>query len=152
MSGGHEPVLLAEVVEHLARPTVRRIVDGTVGLGGHAAALLQRLPEAELLGLDRDAEALGIQRRVDADGVPVDVNGTGVGPLRPRQDFDQGTLARPILAEQSVDFASAQVKPGRAQGPHAREGLADSFHSQQRRRRRGGNRLYGLCRGGHDSV
>jgi 16S rRNA (cytosine1402-N4)-methyltransferase len=60
MSGGHEPVLLTEVVEHLAAPTVRRIVDGTVGLGGHAAALLQRLPTVELLGLDRDAEALAV--------------------------------------------------------------------------------------------
>jgi 16S rRNA (cytosine1402-N4)-methyltransferase len=58
MSGGHEPVLLAEVLTHLALPRVQRIVDGSVGLGGHAAALLQRLPEAELLGLDRDAEAL----------------------------------------------------------------------------------------------
>jgi 16S rRNA (cytosine1402-N4)-methyltransferase len=60
MSTGHEPVLLAEVVEYLAQPSRRRVVDGTVGLGGHAAALLRRLPEAELLGLDRDAEALAV--------------------------------------------------------------------------------------------
>lgn len=58
MTGGHQAVLLAEVVSHLTRPSVRRIVDGTVGFGGHAAALLRQMPEAELLGLDRDGEAL----------------------------------------------------------------------------------------------
>jgi len=58
MTGSHQPVLLNEVLEHLAGPSVRRVVDGTVGFGGHAGALLRRLPEAELLGLDRDADAL----------------------------------------------------------------------------------------------
>lgn len=58
MTGGHQAVLLEEVVSHLAGPSVRRVIDGTVGFAGHAAALLQAMPEAELLGLDRDGEAL----------------------------------------------------------------------------------------------
>jgi len=33
-------------------------IDATVGLGGHAAALLERNPEAGLIGLDRDENAL----------------------------------------------------------------------------------------------
>jgi 16S rRNA (cytosine1402-N4)-methyltransferase len=58
MSSPHQAVLLQEVVEHLARPAVRRVLDGTVGFAGHAAALLRQMPEAELLGLDHDADAL----------------------------------------------------------------------------------------------
>lgn len=58
MTGSHQPVLLEEVTGLLAVASVRRVLDGTVGYGGHARALLQRLPQAELLGLDRDEEAL----------------------------------------------------------------------------------------------
>jgi 16S rRNA (cytosine1402-N4)-methyltransferase len=58
MTGTHQPVLAAEVLSFLGVDPVRRIVDGTVGYGGHAGALLRHLPEATLLGLDRDSDAL----------------------------------------------------------------------------------------------
>lgn len=58
MSFRHEPVLLAQVREFLALPTAKRFIDGTVGSGGHAAALLEAVPESELLGIDRDEDAL----------------------------------------------------------------------------------------------
>jgi 16S rRNA (cytosine1402-N4)-methyltransferase len=55
----HRPVLLAEVVAWLAPvPAGAWIVDGTVGLGGHAAALLQASAGSRLLGLDRDGDSL----------------------------------------------------------------------------------------------
>ena len=58
---GHVPVLPRQTIDLLldgsSRP-VRRIIDGTVGCGGHSALILERLPEAELLGIDRDDEAL----------------------------------------------------------------------------------------------
>jgi len=57
----HVPVLVDRVVELLA-PAVEApgavMVDATLGLGGHAEALLRRCPEARLIGLDRDPEAL----------------------------------------------------------------------------------------------
>lgn len=57
-SGGHVPVLLEPVVAHLGRPG-GLLVDLTVGLGGHAEALLEACgPNARLLGVDRDAETL----------------------------------------------------------------------------------------------
>lgn len=34
------------------------IIDATLGLGGHSAALLTRFPEITVIGVDRDAEAL----------------------------------------------------------------------------------------------
>jgi len=58
----HLPVLVGAVVE-LFRPVGEgTIVDCTVGLGGHAAALLTALPGVELVGLDVDAQALEIAR------------------------------------------------------------------------------------------
>jgi S-adenosyl-methyltransferase MraW len=39
------------------------LVDATLGLGGHSAALLARHPGLRLVGLDRDPEALEIARR-----------------------------------------------------------------------------------------
>ena len=56
----HAPVLLDEVLRWLTPvPPGTWIVDGTVGLGGHAAALMSHAAESRLLGLDRDAETLG---------------------------------------------------------------------------------------------
>jgi 16S rRNA (cytosine1402-N4)-methyltransferase len=55
----HRPVLRDEVVGWLAPAGAGGwIVDGTVGLGGHAAALLDAARGARLLGLDRDAGTL----------------------------------------------------------------------------------------------
>src|SRR3954451_8132169 len=55
----HQSVLLSEIVEYL-RPARDdgTLVDATIGLGGHAEALLDRYPSARLLGIDRDPAAL----------------------------------------------------------------------------------------------
>jgi 16S rRNA (cytosine1402-N4)-methyltransferase len=60
-ASAHVPVLLDRVVDLLV-PALERpgavVVDATLGLGGHAEALLQRCPQVRLIGLDRDPEAL----------------------------------------------------------------------------------------------
>src|SRR5260370_19550292 len=57
----HEPVMGAEVVALLGERRPLRIVDATLGTGGHAALLLDAAPQgACLLGLDRDAQALAL--------------------------------------------------------------------------------------------
>src|SRR5260370_8629822 len=60
----HESVILQEIIEFL-RPnrTGGTLVDATVGLGGHAEALLTRNPSARLIAIDRDPQALEIARK-----------------------------------------------------------------------------------------
>ncbi|MCM8799042.1 MAG: 16S rRNA (cytosine(1402)-N(4))-methyltransferase RsmH, partial [Candidatus Omnitrophica bacterium] len=51
----HRPVLLREVVENLNLNPGKVVVDCTVGTGGHAEAILERiLPGGFLLGIDLD--------------------------------------------------------------------------------------------------
>ena len=58
MSAVHVPVLRDRVVAWLAPTAPGLLVDATVGLGGHAAALLEAAPGLHLVGLDRDPEAI----------------------------------------------------------------------------------------------
>jgi 16S rRNA (cytosine1402-N4)-methyltransferase len=55
----HKPVLLREVVELLGIRPGMKILDATVGLGGHSRGMLEAAGgEGQVLGLDRDREAL----------------------------------------------------------------------------------------------
>ncbi|MBN2469137.1 MAG: 16S rRNA (cytosine(1402)-N(4))-methyltransferase RsmH [Anaerolineae bacterium] len=55
----HIPVLLDAVLETLGTRPGAVIIDGTLGAGGHAAALLEAAgPESRLLGIDQDRRAL----------------------------------------------------------------------------------------------
>jgi 16S rRNA (cytosine1402-N4)-methyltransferase len=58
VSADHVPVLRDRVVAWLAPTAPGLVVDATVGLGGHAAALLEAVPGLRLIGLDRDPEAI----------------------------------------------------------------------------------------------
>lgn len=73
----HTPVLTERVADLLA-PVLSRpdavAVDATVGLGGHAHALLTALPAVRLIGLDRDTQALDrAGRRLRGSGARVDL-------------------------------------------------------------------------------
>ncbi|MDZ4197742.1 MAG: 16S rRNA (cytosine(1402)-N(4))-methyltransferase RsmH [Kiritimatiellia bacterium] len=55
----HVPVLLEEAIEGLAPEPGGKLIDATLGGGGHAEAILERIgPDGRLLGLDADPEAI----------------------------------------------------------------------------------------------
>mgnify|MGYP001223002297 CR=1 FL=1 len=54
----HLPVMVDEVVRYLLHERTRLVVDGTVGFGGHAEAILRAHSGVQLIGVDRDPAAL----------------------------------------------------------------------------------------------
>lgn len=86
----HVPVLLGEVLGGLrgeAEPETLTgwIVDGTVGAGGHARALLERFPRVRLFGVDQDPEVLAHARAQLSDfGERVQLCLARVSQLYPR--------------------------------------------------------------------
>lgn len=68
MEFSHEPVLLTEVLAGLNPRAGGTYVDGTIGGGGHARAVLERAGvDATLIGIDHDPEALAAARKRLAD-------------------------------------------------------------------------------------
>ncbi len=60
----HIPVLLDEVLKGLNLHPGQRYIDGTLGAGGHAEAILQAIaPDGQVLGLDADPVALNSARQ-----------------------------------------------------------------------------------------
>jgi 16S rRNA (cytosine1402-N4)-methyltransferase len=60
---GHEPVMVSEVLRFLEPHRKRKILDATIGPGGHTKAILKELPEDGIvIGLDWDARALKLAR------------------------------------------------------------------------------------------
>lgn len=72
----HRPVLVREVVDLLALREGLVVVDGTVGAGGHARAIVPHIgPTGTLVGLDRDSEILELARAALAEATAA-----GAGP------------------------------------------------------------------------
>jgi 16S rRNA (cytosine1402-N4)-methyltransferase len=62
MSVIHIPVMREEVIENMNLKKNGIYVDATVGLGGHAEAILEHAGGCTLIGIDRDSNALEITR------------------------------------------------------------------------------------------
>ena len=95
---GHIPVLLDECIKYLNIKPDGVYVDGTLGMGGHSEAILQRLTTGRLIAIDRDAEAV---RRASERLAPCAGRFSAVcGNFR---DLDA------ILDEQGVDCADGML-------------------------------------------
>ena len=58
----HRSVLLAETIKLLQPERGGLFVDATLGLGGHAEAMLEASEDARVIGIDRDAGAIELAR------------------------------------------------------------------------------------------
>jgi 16S rRNA (cytosine1402-N4)-methyltransferase len=60
----HVPVLATEVIAGLALKPGMTVIDGTLGLGGHAALILEATsPDGQLIGIDRDDRNLQVAKQ-----------------------------------------------------------------------------------------
>lgn len=59
----HTPIMVKEVVSSFEGLQIRVFLDGTLGAGGHARAILEAHPEIErYIGCDKDPAALELAR------------------------------------------------------------------------------------------
>jgi len=59
----HQPVLVAEILSNLELADKKVVVDGTMGLGGHSKAMLEKMPlDGKLIGFDVDDDNLAVAR------------------------------------------------------------------------------------------
>ena len=113
----HAPVMLAEVLDLLQCVPGGVWIDATVGLGGHAEAILERIrPGGTLIGIDRDRESLEQCRHrlmAQAEGVrlllfqenfknlPLILNNIAVGPVDGML-VDLGVSSYQLLSHQKI--------------------------------------------------
>ncbi len=76
-----------------------------------------------------------LARPRDLHRAAVDLDLPGVARGGAAQDADEGGLAGPVLAEQHVDLARAQVEVHAVEGDHAGVGLADPAQAEEGDRR-----------------
>ncbi|HXG10203.1 MAG TPA: 16S rRNA (cytosine(1402)-N(4))-methyltransferase RsmH [Gemmataceae bacterium] len=106
----HVPVLSAEVLDLLAPAPGQVVVDATVGAGGHARLLAERIgPTGRLIGLDQDESMLELAR-LRLAGLPVTLVHSNFDRLR--QVLDElgidavdGVLADLGVASDQLDAA-----------------------------------------------
>jgi 16S rRNA (cytosine1402-N4)-methyltransferase len=102
MSPVHEPVMVAEVLEHLEPSRGGVFVDCTVGLGGHARALLEG-GASRLIGLDRDPAAVDAARSaLSGFGDRVEVVHADYRRLNALLDERSGTIEDGVLVDLGV--------------------------------------------------
>jgi len=111
----HLPVMPREVIEFLAPAGGQVIVDATVGAGGHARLIAERLaPGGRLIGIDRDPAMIELSRR-GLEGLPVTLV---------HRNFDELPLVLEELQIDAVDGILADLGVSSAQLDQAERGFS----------------------------
>ncbi|MCL2595121.1 MAG: 16S rRNA (cytosine(1402)-N(4))-methyltransferase RsmH [Promicromonosporaceae bacterium] len=106
-AGRHLPVLLQRCVELLAPALATPgsvLVDCTLGLGGHAEGVLEQVPTAVVIGIDRDPQALRLASerlaRFEGRFVPVPAVYDEIGDVV--REHNAGGLVQGVLMDLGV--------------------------------------------------
>ena len=59
----HVPVMLMETIDNLRIKDNGIYIDGTLGLGGHSEAILQKIDKGLLVGIDRDKDSISFAKK-----------------------------------------------------------------------------------------
>jgi 16S rRNA (cytosine1402-N4)-methyltransferase len=119
----HIPVLPEEVLRWLAPQPGQVLVDATVGAGGHARLLAERvLPGGQVLGLDRDPAMLELARQ-QLTGLPVVLIQANFADLR--QVLDERHISRVDGVLADLGFSSDQLEDPSRGLSFLREGPLD---------------------------
>jgi 16S rRNA (cytosine1402-N4)-methyltransferase len=117
----HLPVLLRVALEWLAVERGGLYVDATLGLGGHAEAILLASPHARLVGIDRDPQARALAaQRLARFGERVEIH---AGDFTSLGDVLAGRRADGLLADLGV--SSLQLDRAERGFSFRREGPLD---------------------------
>jgi 16S rRNA (cytosine1402-N4)-methyltransferase len=104
----HVPVMPAEVLDALALGPGQIVVDATVGAGGHARLLAERIrPGGRLIGLDQDPAMLDLAGP-RLEGLPVTLVHSNFDRLREMLDEQGVTWADAVLVD--LGFCSDQLE------------------------------------------
>jgi 16S rRNA (cytosine1402-N4)-methyltransferase len=104
----HEPVLLAETIALLDPRSNNLYLDGTLGGGGHAEAILEASsPAGRLIGLDRDPRAIRHARvRLERFGNRVELHERSFAEIAEISELDSAGLNGALL---DLGVSSAQI-------------------------------------------
>ena len=140
-AGAHLPIMVAEVLDALSPLLGARILDCTLGSGGHAERLSRAAgAEGRVVGLDRDAEELALaEKRLRERGAPViarharydrasgvlaDLGMDGVDALFADLGVSSMQLDRPERGMSFKNDGPLDMRMDRSQGPTAAQWLA----------------------------
>ena len=129
----HVPVLMREVLECFRGRRVRTYVDGTMGAGGHASAMVRAHPEMEtFVGFDVDPLAHAIARpRLEAAAAETSSRGIEVRDAEELIDEEGGAIRQQAEGDDTNSNAVAagdvglQIHTVRANFRQMRERLAE---------------------------
>jgi 16S rRNA (cytosine1402-N4)-methyltransferase len=140
----HVPVMLSQVIQFLQANEGGLFVDCTLGMGGHARAILESEAGSVVLGIDRDAEALEIAReglaRYGARFAAVHANFKDVAAWAPRCQgpikgilVDLGMSTYQLRSQRGFSFkddALLDMRMDRSRGTPASDFLARATEDQ----------------------
>ena len=107
----HVPALVEEAIASLEVKPQGRYVDGTVGAGGHAGAILAAAEDTQLLGIDLDLAALDTARdRLASHGDRVTLVHGNFGDVKAIVQDNVGSLVDGVLLD--LGMSSMQVDTG----------------------------------------